>query len=210
MSVFSFHYRMAENISVNSKSNEEFESIANSDCSVTPVTLTSDSDTDSSVIEQQDLQRVSQVSQSVISNVTHSVTKPGYTLTPRVTPIVTNRNKRNTKETPEVLPKKLKEEPLKLVTNELRPYSCTTCDLKFKTLDKLVKHATVHELPKGVKKIGTNYKCDTCAYKFTSQVTYNGHSCPSQPIVAAQCPDCEYVFPTKNDLIIHLELTRDQ
>ena len=239
---------MVENISVNSKLNEEFERITNSERSVTPgipvtpvipvtaetsVTPETHGTADTHVTPEThvtsethvtpvtsivtnirsdqpdsdtDLQRVSQVTQSV--------TKPGYTLTPsvtsNVTPIVTNKKKRKSKETREVFPKKIKEDTIQLVTNELRPYACTKCDLKFKTLDKLVKHAADHERPNGAEKIGNNYKCDTCGFKFSSQVTYNGHECPSHPIIAAQCPDCEYVFPSRYDLIVHLDLTGDQ
>ena len=242
---------MVENISDNSKLNEEFERISNSEDSVTPlipvtpvIPVTAETSVtpethvaaETSVTPEPhvtpethvtpvtsivtnirsdqpdsdtDLQRVSQVSQ-----VTQSVTKPGYTLTPsvtsNVTPIVTNTKKRKTIKTPEVFPKKMKEETIQLVTNELRPYACTKCDLKFKTLDKLVKHAADHESPNGAEKIGNNYKCDTCGFKFSSQVTYNGHECPSHPIIAAQCPDCEYVFPSRYDLIVHLDLTGDQ
>ena len=239
---------MVENISVNSKLNEEFERITNSERSVTPgipvtpvILVTAETSVtpethvaaETSVTPEPhvtplthvtpvtsivtnirsdqpdsdtDLQRVSQVTQSV--------TKPGYTLTPsvtsNVTPIVTNKKKRKSKETREVFPKKIKEDTIQLVTNELRPYACTKCDLKFKTLDKLVKHAPDHERPNGAEKIGNNYKCDTCGFKFSSQVTYNGHECPSHPIIAAQCPDCEYVFPSRYDLIVHLDLTGDQ
>ena len=165
---------MVENISVNSKLNEEFERITTCERSVTPVIhvtpetpethvipvtpvtpvtnkISDQPDSDPhSLITGQQKQRVSQV--------TPSVTKPGYTLTPsvtsNVTPIVTNKKKRKSKEIREVFPKKIKEETIQLVTNELRPYACTQCDLKFKTLDKLVKHAADHESPNGAKKIG--------------------------------------------------------
>ena len=111
----------------------------------------------------------------------------------------------------------------KFMTEGLRPYACSKCDLKFRTLQKLVKHSSdEHEnkteeqvTPKAKKpKIEPkkNYfriKCDTCPFTFSSQVTLKCHTCPSDPSIAAQCSDCEYVFPHKENLARHLELTRD-
>ena len=80
-----------------------------------------------------------------------------------------------------------------------KKYICEECDSKFETEKELKNHL----------KIGHKYKCATCAYKFSSRVTFKIHTCPSNPSLAAQCSDCEYVFQLRHDLKMHRKINHE-
>ena len=89
-----------------------------------------------------------------------------------------------------------------ILTHFAKPkkYICEECDFKFETQKELKNH----------QKLGHKYKCATCAYKFSSRVTFKIHTCPSNPKLAAQCSDCEYVFKMRHDLTMHRKINHQE